>query len=58
MVVIVRLDLDRYDASTLQSLVREGVVTIGEACEAKAVKQMSDYERLMWVRATQRSLAA
>lgn len=58
MVVIVRLDLDRYDASTLQNLVREGVVTIGEACEAKSIKVLSEYERLMWVRATQRSLAA
>lgn len=53
MVVIVRLDLDHYDAKTLSSLVREGVITLGEACEAKAVQSMTELHRLLWVRQVQ-----
>jgi hypothetical protein len=53
MVIIVRLDLDRYDALTISRFVREGIVTIGEATEAKCIKEMSDLHRLMWVRQVQ-----
>ena len=52
-VVIVRLDLDRYDALTLSKLVKEGVITTGDACEARAVRSMSALHRLMWVRQVQ-----
>lgn len=51
-VVVVRLDLDRYDAYTLACLVRDGVITVGDACEAESVKRMSDLNRLLWVRKT------
>jgi hypothetical protein len=49
-VVIVRLDLDRYDALTISRLVRDRVITIGEATEAKCIKDMSDLHRLLWIR--------
>lgn len=53
MVIIVRLDLDVYDPLTLSRFVREGVVTIGEATEAKSVREMSELHRLLWVRQCQ-----
>lgn len=49
-VVIVRLDLDKYDALVLSRFVVEGVITIGEACDAKAIKGMSELHQLIWVR--------
>lgn len=53
MVIIVRLDLDKYDPLTLSKFIREGIVTIGEATEAKCIKEMSDLHRLVWVRQCQ-----
>lgn len=53
MVVIIRLDLDRYDVKTIERLTKDGVITIGEATEARVIKKMSEFERLMWVRAIQ-----
>lgn len=51
MVVIVRLELDRYTIQQLTDLVLDGVVTINECIEgAIAVKSMSEYDQLMWVR--------
>lgn len=52
-IVIVRLDLDKYDALTLSKFCREGIVTIGEATESKALQEMSDLHRLLWVRQVQ-----
>lgn len=49
-IVIVRLDLDKYDALTLSRLVVDGVITLGDACDAKSIKSMSDLHRLIWVR--------
>jgi hypothetical protein len=56
MVIIVRLDLDKYDALTLSRFVREGIVTIGEATEAKSIQRMSELHRLIWIRECQAML--
>lgn len=49
-IVIVRLDLDRYDLEGLSTLVCDGVITIPDAREARAVRELPEYEELMWVR--------
>lgn len=54
MVVIVRLELDHYGIDHVTRLVLDGVVTIAEAIEgAKAIRDMSEYDQLMWVRRIQ-----
>lgn len=54
MVVIVRLELDRYTLQQLTDLVLDGVVTINECIEgAVSIKALSEYDQLMWVRAIQ-----
>lgn len=50
MVIVVRIDLDRYDLGKLQDLIRDRVVTIPEAREARAFKALSDYAQLMTIR--------
>lgn len=51
MVVITRLELDHYSVEQITSFVVNGVVTIGEAIDgAKAIREMSDVNRLMWER--------
>ena len=54
MIVVVRLDLDKYDLRTIEKLVTNGVITMGEATESKQVKRMNDLEKLMWIREQQR----
>lgn len=54
MIVVVRLDLDKYDLRTIEKLVINGVITMGEATESKSVKKMNDLEKLMWIREQQR----
>lgn len=51
MVIIVRLDLDRYELNKLTDLIRDGVVQIHEACESKSFKALDDLRQLMQVRA-------
>lgn len=53
MIVIVRLDLDRYDVDVIERLVADGVITVGEAVQSKAAESMSEYEQLMWIRKIQ-----
>jgi len=50
MIVVIRLDLDRYDILTIAKLVRSEVITMTEAREAKSYKSMSEIYRLMWER--------
>jgi hypothetical protein len=52
--VIVRLDLDRYRADTIARLVVDGMVGLEEATEARAIREMTDVVRLVWVRETVR----
>lgn len=54
MIVIVRLDLDRYDKNTIERLVTNGVITMGEATESRVIKKMNDLDRLVWIREMQR----
>lgn len=52
MIVIVRIDLSKYDAAQLREFVQEGILTVGEACNAEAILRMKDYERVLWIRST------
>lgn len=53
MVIIVRIDLDRYDLSQIEAFVRDGIITLPEARESRAVQSLGDLEGLMWVRRMQ-----
>ncbi len=53
MIVIVRLDLNRCEISVIENLVVDGLITLGEATESKVVCEMSEYERLVWIRSVQ-----
>lgn len=55
MIVIVRLDLDKYDLKTIERLYENGVITLGEAAESKAVKELTDLQKLQWCRKEQRA---
>lgn len=50
MIVIVRLDLDRYDLLMIARLYRDGLITMSEVTESKAYREMSELHRLMWER--------
>lgn len=54
MVVICRIDLDKFDLDRLTAFVREGIVTIAEASESRAFKALTEYEQLMRVRMWQK----
>ena len=54
MIVIVRLDLDRYDVRSIEKLYEGGVITLGEATESKVVKRMNDLDKLVWIRKVQK----
>lgn len=54
MIVIVRLDLDKYELKTIERLVQNSVITMGEATESREVKKMNDLDKLVWVREMQR----
>lgn len=54
MVVIVRIDLDKYDLEQIEHFVVYGIVTLSEAREgAKVVRDMSEYDQVLWVRKMQ-----
>ena len=54
MIVIVRLDLDLYDLTTIERLVQNGVISMGEATESRVVCAMDELKKLMWIRKNQR----
>lgn len=54
MIVVVRLDLDRYDLDVIERLVVGSLITMGEATESRAVRAMDDVRKLMWIREMQR----
>ncbi len=54
MVIVVRIDLDKYEIDQLTDLVRDQVVTISEARESGCFKALTDYDQLMQVREWQR----
>lgn len=52
MIVIARIDLDVLDTQSLSDLIMYGYITLGDATEAKCIREMSELEKLMWVRST------
>jgi hypothetical protein len=48
MVVIVRIDLDRYDLLMIAKLYRDGLITMAEAMESGEYKRMSDKDKYLW----------
>ena len=52
-IVIVRLDLDRYDLSVIEHLVMDGVISLAEAREATVIRDLGPVVELMWVRKMQ-----
>ena len=52
-VVIVRLDLDRYELDVIEGLIVDDVVGIGEVMDCLLIREMSEFDRLMWVRKVQ-----
>jgi hypothetical protein len=60
MVVIIRLDLDRYELDMIERLVVDGLVTIGEAVESRAYRNdiVGDVAKLMWLRSVQKKRLA
>ena len=50
--VWVRLDIDMYDLVGISRLYFDGVISLAEASESRAVKSLSEYERVMWKRAS------
>lgn len=50
MVIVVRIDLDKYDIDHLARLYVNGVVTMGEISESKAYKEMNELDQLRWTR--------
>ena len=53
MVVIARLDLDRFDLLTLAKFYVEGLVTLSEIETSRAYKAMSPVHALLWTRQVQ-----
>jgi hypothetical protein len=53
MVIIVRIDLDRYDLPQIEAFVRDGIITLSEARESQAVRSLGDLKELLWVRRMQ-----
>lgn len=53
MVIVVRIDLDRYEIEMIERLVVDGVVTLQEARECRAVKELGDWQSVLWVRKMQ-----
>ena len=50
MVVIVRLDLDKFSLSQLNDLIQDHIITISEACQAKSFTDLSPVLQLMQTR--------
>lgn len=53
MVIICRIDLDKFDLLSLSKFYAEGIVTMGEIAESKAYKEMSELHQLLWTRQVQ-----
>ncbi len=49
-IVIVRIDLDKCTKRSIERLVQDGVITLGEGTDAKVIRVMNDLEKLMWIR--------
>lgn len=56
--VLVRIDLDRYELDVVERLIVDGIVSVSEAMSMKKVEEMSDWERVCWVRKIQKRRAA
>lgn len=50
MVVITRIDLDSCDPLMLSRLVGMGLITVGQAMDAKCIRAMSELHQLLWKR--------
>lgn len=48
MVVIARLDLDTMDALMLSKLISLGIISIGQAMDAKAIRDMKPLYMHLW----------
>ena len=57
-IVIVRLDLDRCELDVIERLVVDCLITVGEATESRVVCEMSEYDKLVWIRSVQSRKAA
>lgn len=53
-VVVVRLDLDRFDLHRLGELIRDDIIGVSDASETKVFKGLSEYQKLVQVRCWQR----
>jgi hypothetical protein len=49
-IVVVRLDLDRYDLQMIERLVADGVITLTEARDSRAVRELGDWQAVLWVK--------
>ena len=47
---IVRLDLDRCELDMIEILIINGVIKIADVLDCRLIREMSEYERLMWSR--------
>jgi hypothetical protein len=56
MIVIIRLDLDRYDIDKINQYVCQGILSVSEASESRAFKSKSEYDQLMYVRHWQEAM--
>lgn len=50
MVVVVRIELNELSRDEIKALVAANMITMGDATEAKCIKEMNDLEKLMWIR--------
>ncbi len=53
MVVICRIDLDKFDLQQIETLVCQQILTLPEARNAKSVKALSAVQELQWARMMQ-----
>ena len=53
MVVICRIELDNYSLDQIEHFVIDGIVTLSEARQSKAVMAMGEYNQVLWVRRMQ-----
>lgn len=58
MVIVIRIDLDKYDMDELDRLVVDGIVSISEASEAMCFKALGEYDQVLKVREWQKARAA
>jgi hypothetical protein len=48
--IVIRLDLDRCERDMIERFVCDGIISVGEALEVMVMKDMSEYDKVMWVR--------